>query len=54
MKFEFTIEQVNLLLHALSKMPYEMSAEMIAELRRQAEPQVAALQKPAEAAPAAE
>lgn len=40
MKFEFAIEQVNLLLHALSKLPYEMSADLIAEVRRQAEPQV--------------
>lgn len=40
MKFEFSIEQVNLILHALSKLPYEVSADMIAEVRRQAEPQV--------------
>ena len=40
MKFQFTIEQVNLILHALSKLPYEVPADMIAELRSQAEPQV--------------
>lgn len=40
MKFEFTVEQVNLILHALSKLPYEMSASMFDEVRRQAEPQV--------------
>jgi len=48
MKFEFTIEQVNLVLHALAKLPYEMSADIIAEIRKQAQPQVDA----ASAAPA--
>ena len=53
MEFKFTIEQVNLILHALSKLPYDVSAEMIAELRRQAEPQVAAAQQKAAATEAA-
>jgi hypothetical protein len=40
MRLELSIEQVNLVLHALSKLPYEMSAGMIEEVRRQVEPQV--------------
>jgi len=50
MKFEFTLEQVNLILHALSKLPYEMSADMIGEVRKQAEPQVIAAQQKASSA----
>jgi hypothetical protein len=44
MNFTFPLEAVNLILHALSKLPYEQSADMIAEIRKQAQPQVDALQ----------
>lgn len=41
-KLELSIEQINLILMALSKLPYEQSADMIQIIRNQVEPQLAA------------
>ena len=40
LKFEFTVEQTNLILAALARMPYEAVAPMIAELQKQAQAQI--------------
>lgn len=40
MKFELTIEQANLIIQALAQMPYHMSNQLIAELQKQAQPQL--------------
>lgn len=40
LKFEFTVEQVNLILASLSRMPYEAVAQMIAEVQKQAQEQI--------------
>ena len=37
LKFEFTIEQTNLMMAALGRMPYESVAPMIAEIQKQAQ-----------------
>ena len=39
-KFEFTIEQTNMELTALSRMPYESVVQIIAEVQKQAQAQV--------------
>jgi hypothetical protein len=36
MKFEFTIEEVNLIMAALGRMPYEAVFQMIENIRQQA------------------
>ena len=41
-KFEFSLEETNKILGALGKMPYEMSADVIASIREQAAPQLEA------------
>jgi hypothetical protein len=40
LKFEFTVDQVNAIIGALFKMPYEFSAPVIAEIEKQAKTQV--------------
>ena len=40
LKFEFTVEQTNIVLVALGRMPYEAVALMIAEVQKQAQAQV--------------
>lgn len=40
LKFEFTIEQTNMVLAALGRMPYEAVAPMIAEVQKQAQAQM--------------
>jgi hypothetical protein len=45
MKFEFTIEEVNLIMAALARMPYESVAQMIDNVRKQAEPQIQQMQQ---------
>jgi hypothetical protein len=40
MHFEFTIEEVNMIMGALARLPYEAVAPMIDNIRRQAEPQL--------------
>lgn len=45
MKFELTLEQANLILQALAQMPYNMSHALIAELQKQAAPQLQAVQE---------
>ena len=42
MKFELTLEQANLVIQALAQMPYHMTASLIAELQKQAAPQMTA------------
>lgn len=44
MQFNFTLEQTNVIMQALSQMPYNMSASLIAEIQQQAQPQLAAQQ----------
>ena len=39
-KFELTVEQANIVLESLSRMPYQAVAGLIAELQKQAAPQV--------------
>ena len=39
-KFEFTIEQTNLILAALARMPYEAVSNIIPEIQKQAQSQV--------------
>lgn len=45
MNFTLTTEQANLILHALSQLPYATSAGLISELQQQAQPQLAAKQE---------
>jgi hypothetical protein len=40
LKFEFTVEQVNLILASLGRMPYEAVAQMISEVQKQAQEQI--------------
>ena len=49
MQFNVTLEQANLIVHALSKMPYEVSAGLISDLQTQAKPQLAELEAQAKA-----
>lgn len=46
MKFELTLEQANLILQALAQMPYHMTVNLIAEMQKQAAPQMAAVEQP--------
>jgi hypothetical protein len=39
-KFELSFEQANIVLESLSRMPYQAVAALIAELQKQAAPQV--------------
>jgi len=39
-KFEFTIEQTNMIMAALVRLPYEAVAPLIAEIQKQADSQV--------------
>jgi hypothetical protein len=39
-----TIEEINIMLHALSKLPYEVVHELVAKVKGQAEPQVQQIQ----------
>jgi len=48
--FEFTIEEANLILGALGRMPYESVFQLVDNMRNQAGPQVQALQEAAAAA----
>lgn len=41
-KFEFTLEQTNLIMASLGRMPYESVAQMIAEIQKQAQSQLPA------------
>jgi len=47
-KLEFTVDQVNIMLTALANMPFGQVANLVADLRAQAEPQAAAIQSTAE------
>lgn len=40
LKFEFTVEQTNVILAALGRMPYEAVAGLIAEMQKQAQSQI--------------
>lgn len=53
-KFELSIDETNIVLAALAKAPYESVANVIGNIRKQAIPQVEAIQKanpPAEVTP---
>ena len=52
MQFNVTLEQANLIVAALSKLPFEVSANLISELQTQAQPQIAELEAKAKAAQA--
>ena len=49
MKFEITVEQANLILQGLAQLPYHISVNLIAELQKQAQPQIAAMEQPTKA-----
>jgi hypothetical protein len=40
MKFEFTLDQLNIIMSALGRMPYENVFALIAEVQRQVQPQL--------------
>jgi hypothetical protein len=42
MKFEFTIEELNLVMAALGRMPYESVFQLVENIRKQAGPQIQA------------
>lgn len=44
LKFEFTVDEANLLLSALAKQPFEVVAQLIGKMRQEAEKQMAAQQ----------
>ena len=44
MKFEFTIEQINTIMSALGRMPYEQVFQLVETIRQQAAPQFMAAQ----------
>ena len=46
LKFEFTVEEVNAILSALAKMPYEVSAQLIGKIQQTGSAQMQ--QQPAE------
>jgi len=48
-KLEFTVDQINVVLGSLANMPFGQVANLIGEIRQQAEPQAAAIQAAAEA-----
>jgi hypothetical protein len=43
-KLELTVEQINLILAALSKQPFEIVASVITEIKKQGDSQVDALE----------
>jgi hypothetical protein len=45
---KFTVDEVNVILQSLSKMPYELVNELMAKVHQQAKPQVEELQKKTE------
>lgn len=53
-KLDLTIEEVNTIMAALAKAPYELSAPVIDKIKVQATPQVQAMQSPAPVEVAAE
>jgi hypothetical protein len=44
MNFEFTIEQINTIMAALGRMPYEQVFQLVETIRQQAAPQLMAAQ----------
>jgi hypothetical protein len=40
MKFEFTLEEVNIIMSALGRMPYESVFQLVESIRKQAAPQL--------------
>lgn len=44
LSFEFTLDESNMVLTALSKAPYEQVAGLIANMQQQAQPQLPALE----------
>ena len=48
MKFEFTIEELNIIMAALGRMPYEQVFTLVENVRKQAGPQIQAAQEAAQ------
>jgi hypothetical protein len=48
MNFELTLDEANIVLAALSKLPYEHSAGLIQKMQQQAQPQLPAQEQPAQ------
>jgi hypothetical protein len=48
LKFEFSIDEINIVLAALGQRPFDSVAKLIQSIHRQAEPQLSMIQKPAE------
>lgn len=46
-KFEFSIEETNLILASLAKLPFEVSSELIFKIRSVGQPQAAAMSEAA-------
>ena len=46
MKFEFTIDETNLIMASLARMPYESVFQIIENIKQQAAPQLQAQQGP--------
>jgi hypothetical protein len=40
MKFEFNIDELNLIMNALGRMPYEAVFQLVESIRQQAAPQI--------------
>lgn len=49
-----TIDEINIMLHAIAKLPYEMVHELMDKIHAQAEPQVQAIQAQATPTPVPE
>jgi len=49
MNFEFTIEEVNVIMAALGRAPYETVFQLVEKIRQQAAPQIQQQQASAEA-----
>lgn len=50
LKFEFSIDEINIVLAALGQRPFDSVAKLIQSIHRQAEPQLSMIQKTAEKA----
>jgi hypothetical protein len=50
LKFQFSFDEVNIILIALGQRPFDSVAKIIQNIHRQAEPQLSSIQKTAEKA----
>ena len=49
MKFEFSLDEINVVMNALGRMPYEQVFQLVENIRQQAAPQLADAQAAAQA-----